>query len=139
MAENIDLNGEGETKLLRVVLEGAETDREARIVARSVVDSPLIKTMAFGADPNVGRILMAIGKCFECHIEPARVSARVQAVEVVRGGVKADFDEAAVRELLSRDPLEIWIDLGVGRGQGLGLGCDLTEGYIRENAAYSSS
>jgi glutamate N-acetyltransferase/amino-acid N-acetyltransferase len=82
---------------------------------------------------------MAIGKCFECHIEPARVSARVQAVEVVRGGVKADFDEAAVRELLSRDPLEIWIDLGVGRGQGLGLGCDLTEGYIRENAAYSSS
>jgi glutamate N-acetyltransferase/amino-acid N-acetyltransferase len=57
----------------------------------------------------------------------------------VRGGVKAEFDEATVRELLSRDPIEISIDLGVGRGQGLALGCDLTEGYIKENAAYSSS
>ena len=139
MAEILARDGEGATKLLRVVVEGAETDHEARIVARSVVDSPLIKTMAFGADPNVGRILMAIGKCFECHIEPALVSVRVQGVEVVRGGVKADFDEAAVRELLCRDPLDFSIDLGVGRGRGLGFGCDLTEGYIKENAAYSSS
>jgi glutamate N-acetyltransferase/amino-acid N-acetyltransferase len=139
MAEILARDGEGATKLLRVVVTGAESDEEARIVARSVVDSPLIKTMAFGADPNVGRILMAIGKCFDCRIEPTRVSARVQGAEVVRGGVKADFDEAAVRELLGRDPLEISIDLGVGRGHGLGLGCDLTEGYIKENAAYSSS
>jgi glutamate N-acetyltransferase/amino-acid N-acetyltransferase len=139
MAEILARDGEGATKLLRVVVEGAETDREARIVARSIVDSPLIKTMAYGADPNVGRILMAIGKCFDCRIEPARVTARVQGVEVVQNGVKADFDEASVRQLLSSDPLEISVDLGVGRGRGLGLGCDLTEGYITENAAYSSS
>ena len=139
MAEILARDGEGATKLLRVFVEGAETDREARTVAKSVVDSPLIKTMAFGADPNVGRILMAIGKCFDCRIEPDRVTARVQGVVVVRGGVKAEFDEGAVRQLLSRDPLEISIDLGVGRGEGLGLGCDLTDGYIKENAAYTSS
>ena len=139
MAEILARDGEGATKLLRVIVEGAETDREARTVAKSIVDSPLIKTMAFGADPNVGRILMAIGKCFECRIEPDRVTARVQGVDVIRGGVKAEFDEAAVRALLSQDPIDISIDLGVGRGQGLGLGCDLTEGYIKENAAYTSS
>ncbi len=139
MAEWVARDGEGATKLLRVVVRGGADESEARRIARAVVDSPLIKTMAYGADPNVGRILMAVGKCFDCSIRPERVSARVQGVEVIRGGVAVPFDEGQVRALLGGDPVRIEVDLGLGDGEGLALGCDLTEGYIRENAAYASS
>ena len=139
MAEWLARDGEGATKLLRVRVEGAATDAEARGVARTVIDSPLIKTMAFGADPNVGRIIMAVGKCVDCRIVPEKLSATLQGVTVVRKGLLVPFEEAHVRNLLQGDPVEIVIELGVGEGSGLGLGCDLTEGYIRENAAYVSS
>ena len=139
MAEWIARDGEGATKLIRVTVNGAASDEDGRQVARSVVDSPLVKTMAFGQDPNVGRVLMAIGKCFDCRITPDRVSARIQGVEVIRGGLGVPFVEAEVRELLGKDPVEISISLGVGDGRGIAFGCDLTEGYIRENAAYASS
>jgi glutamate N-acetyltransferase/amino-acid N-acetyltransferase len=82
---------------------------------------------------------MAIGKCFDCRVDPERVSATLQGVPVIRGGTLVPFEERAVRTLLEGDPVEIGIDLGIGEGRGLGLGCDLTEGYIRENAAYTSS
>lgn len=139
MAEWLARDGEGATKLIRVRVSGAANDEEARRVARSVVESPLIKTMAYGADPNIGRILMAVGKCVTCEIAPERISAAIQGVTVIRGGVPADFDEAGLRGLLAGDPVEIDVDLGVGEGTGVGLGCDLTEGYISENAAYYSS
>ncbi len=139
MAEWLARDGEGATKLLRVRVEGAADDIQGGRVARSVIDSPLIKTMAYGADPNVGRIMMAVGKCVDCRIEPDSLSARLQGVTVIRGGRVAAFDADEVRRLLEGDPVDIEIDLAVGEGRGLGLGCDLTEGYISENAAYSSS
>ena len=139
MAEWLARDGEGATKLLRVRVRGAATDEEGQQVARTVIDSPLIKTMASGADPNVGRIVVAVGKCVGCRIEPERVSATLQGVSVIRDGRLVPFDDSHVRRLLKGDPVEIGIDLGVGGGRGLGLGCDLTEGYITENAAYSSS
>ena len=139
MSEWVARDGEGATKLLRVRVVGAADDPEGQRVARSVVDSPLVKTMVYGGDPNVGRILMAIGKCVECRIVADRVEARVQGVPVVVGGVRVPYDEARVRGLLAEDTIEIDISLGVGEGRGLGIGCDLTEGYIRENSAYASS
>ena len=139
MAELVARDGEGATKLLRVRVDGAVTDAEAKRVAKSVVDSPLVKTMAYGADPNVGRILMAVGKCVDCTILPERTQASIQGVQVIRNGVSAPFDDTEVRSLLQSDPVEIAISLGVGEGAGIGLGCDLTEGYIEENAAYASS
>ncbi len=139
MAEWVARDGEGATKLIRVRVEGAHDDGDGRRVARAVVDSPLVKTMVFGGDPNVGRILMAIGKCVECRIDPGRVEARLQGVTVVERGERAVFDPARVRHLLDQDTVEIDVFLGLGDGRGLGIGCDLTEGYIQENAAYSSS
>jgi glutamate N-acetyltransferase/amino-acid N-acetyltransferase len=139
MAELVARDGEGATKLLRVRVDGAASDAQARRVAKTVVDSPLIKTMAYGADPNVGRILMAIGKCLDCRIVPERTQASIQGVQVIRDGVSAPFVDSEVRSLLQNDPVEIAISLGVGEGAGIGLGCDLTEGYIKENAAYASS
>ncbi len=132
-------DGEGATKLLRVRVRGAASDRDARAVARSLVDSPLIKTMAYGADPNVGRVLMAVGKCFDARIEPARTDAWINGTQVIAGGARSEFDEAALRVSLAGDPVEIEVNLGVGSADTRAWGCDLTEGYVRENAAYYSS
>ena len=87
----------------------------------------------------MGRIIMAVGKCVDCRIVPEKLSTTLQGVMVVRKGLLAPFEKAHVRDLLQGDPVEIVIELGVGKGSGLGLGCDLTEGYITENAAYVSS
>ncbi len=139
MAEAVARDGEGATKLLRARVRGAADAGEARVVARALVESPLVKTMAYGADPNVGRLLMAVGKCVTCRVLPERVGARLQGIEVVRGGEAVAFDESALRAALAGDPVEIEVELGVGEGVAQALGCDLTEGYIEENAAYASS
>lgn len=139
MAEMLARDGEGATKLLRATVRGAATPEDARTVARSIVNSPLIKTMAHGADPNVGRILMAVGKCFDCTIRPESTHARINEFDVVRAGLRIDFDEAAVRKALATDTVDIEVDLGVGNASATAFGCDLTHGYIDENAAYYSS
>jgi glutamate N-acetyltransferase/amino-acid N-acetyltransferase len=139
MAEAVARDGEGATKLIRARVRGAADASEARIMARAIVESPLIKTMAYGADPNVGRILMAIGKCVTCRVIPERVDVELQGIAVVRGGAQASFDEMDLRRRLSGDPVEIDVVLGLGEGEATALGCDLTEGYVHENAAYASS
>ncbi len=139
MAELVARDGEGATKLIRVVVSGAVDADEAHRIARSVVDSPLVKTMAYGADPNVGRLLMAVGKCVTCRVLPERVGITLQGVEVIREGMPVEFPADRVRELLGGDPVEIRVELGLGLGEGAALGCDLTEGYVEENAAYASS
>jgi glutamate N-acetyltransferase/amino-acid N-acetyltransferase len=139
MTETLARDGEGATRLLRVSIRGANTEAEARVVAKSVVNSPLIKTMVHGADPNVGRLLMAVGKCFDCRIEPRTTNAWINGFAVVANGERLSFDDAAVRETLSRDVVDLEIDLGVANGTARAFGCDLTKGYVEENAAYYSS
>jgi glutamate N-acetyltransferase/amino-acid N-acetyltransferase len=95
--------------------------------------------MVCGGDPNVGRIMMAVGKCFECRVDPGRLAAAICGVGVIDHGVRADFDETEVRRLLGQDPVDLTVDLGVGDGEARAWGCDLTPGYIAENAAYYSS
>ena len=139
MAQTLARDGEGATKLLRVTVRRAVSEAEARTVAKSLVNSPLIKTMARGADPNVGRILMAIGKCFDATLLPAATSATINGVSVIENGMREDFDEPALRAELRGDPIDLEVDLGVGRADATAFGCDLTEGYVKENAAYYSS
>src|SRR5690606_24137542 len=99
----------------------------------------LIKTMPYGADPNDARVLMAIGKCFDARMEPARAAAWINGAQVIENGMRPHFGEAALRESLAGDPVEIEVDLGVGSARARAWGCDLKEGYIKENAAYYSS
>jgi glutamate N-acetyltransferase/amino-acid N-acetyltransferase len=139
MTELLARDGEGATKLLRATVTGAATDAEARRVAKSIINSPLIKTMAHGADPNVGRLLMAIGKCFDVQLDQQRTSCMINGVTVVERGERCDFDEAALRLELRGDPIDIAISLGVGDAAATAYGCDLTAGYIEENASYYSS
>jgi glutamate N-acetyltransferase/amino-acid N-acetyltransferase len=139
MTEILARDGEGATRLIRVVVRGALDAAEASTVAKSVVNSPLVKTMVHGADPNVGRLLMAVGKCFDCTITPATTDAWINGFQVVRGGERLAFDDAIVRETLARDTVDLEIALGVGDGEARVYGCDLTKGYVEENAAYYSS
>jgi glutamate N-acetyltransferase/amino-acid N-acetyltransferase len=139
MTEILARDGEGATRLLRACVKGAKTATDARRVAKSLINSPLVKTMVHGADPNVGRILMAIGKCFDATVVPAKTSASINGLEVLRNGLRADFSDQSARATLATDPVEIIVDLGVGGETATAYGCDLSRGYIEENAAYYSS
>lgn len=139
MAEIMARDGEGAEHLLRVTVKNADREIEARKVAKSLVNSPLIKTMVHGADPNVGRILMAIGKCFDCKVNPERTSASINGHSVIKSGRRTDFEDAVVRAAFGEEVVDIEIDLGVGTFSATAFGCDLTAGYIGENAAYYSS
>ncbi|MQA89621.1 MAG: bifunctional glutamate N-acetyltransferase/amino-acid acetyltransferase ArgJ [Gemmatimonas sp.] len=139
MAEMMARDGEGATKLLRAAVQGAADRDQARKAAKSIINSPLVKTMAFGADPNVGRVLMAVGKCFDVQQDPAMTAVWINDVAVFAECRKLDYDESVLRRELSGDPVEIRVDLGIGNGSATGFGCDLTHGYIDENAAYFSS
>ena len=139
MTEMLARDGEGATKLLRATVRGAKSAAEARRIAKSVVNSPLVKTMVHGADPNVGRVLMAVGKCIECTLRPEATDAWINGQKVVQGGRRTTFDEATVRAALGTDTTDIVIALGVGDAEATAFGCDLSAGYIAENAAYYSS
>ncbi|HET7273733.1 MAG TPA: bifunctional glutamate N-acetyltransferase/amino-acid acetyltransferase ArgJ [Longimicrobiaceae bacterium] len=139
MTEMLARDGEGATKLLRASVAGAVNQGEARRIAKSIINSPLVKTMAYGADPNAGRILMAVGKCTDCEQDPGRISVWINDIHVFRSGERAVYEETRLRELMAGDPVDIRVDLGLGDGGATAFGCDLTHGYIDENAAYYSS
>jgi len=139
MTKMLARDGEGATKLLLANITGAGSEEEAKIIAKTVINSPLVKTMAYGADPNVGRILMAIGKCIDCEVVPEKIELQINDTLVYKNQSRIDFDELKVRKLLGEDLVEIKADLNVGSGGAIAYGCDLTEGYIEENTAYYSS
>jgi glutamate N-acetyltransferase/amino-acid N-acetyltransferase len=131
-------DGEGASKLVEVAVRGARTRREAVIAARSVANSPLVKTAVNGADPNWGRILMALGK------SAARVAADRVAVTIggeplvekgmLRPGARID----RIREVMGGPSYTIAIDLGLGRGEDRVWTSDLSEEYVRINAKYTT-
>ena len=139
MTEILARDGEGARRMIRANVRGALNNHEAKRVAKSLVNSPLVKTMVAGADPNVGRLLMAVGKCFDCTITPANTDAWINGHPVVVGGQRLDFEDATVRSTLSGDVVDLEVSLGVGNGEARAFGCDLTAGYVEENAAYYSS
>ncbi len=139
MTETLGRDGEGAEHLVRVTVRGALNDAEARQIAKSVVNSPLVKTMVHGADPNVGRLLMAVGKCFDCTVRPNTTDAWINGHQVVRGGTRMTFEDSVVREALSTEIVDLEISLGVGEARAVAYGCDLTKGYVEENASYYSS
>lgn len=139
MTKMIARDGEGATKLLTTEVINADSDYEARYIAKALVNSPLIKTMAYGADPNIGRVLMAVGKCFSCKVVPEKIEVTINDTMVYKNMACVAFDEMKVRKLLGGENVHISVNLNVGIEKAVAYGCDLTEGYIKENAAYYSS
>lgn len=139
MTEIMARDGEGAEHMIRAKVRGAATVDEARKVAKSLINSPLVKTMVHGADPNVGRLLMAVGKCFDCTIRMETTDAWINGYAVVEGGRRLSFEDSVVRDTLKAEVVDLEVALGVGDGEAIAYGCDLTKGYIDENAAYYSS
>jgi glutamate N-acetyltransferase / amino-acid N-acetyltransferase len=139
MTEILARDGEGAEHLIRARVRGAANDEDARRVAKSLVNSPLVKTMVHGADPNVGRLLMAVGKCFDAAIRMDATDAWINGYAVVQGGKRLTFDDDIVRKTLANEVVDLEVALGVGSASATAYGCDLTKGYIDENAAYYSS
>jgi len=138
LVKMIARDGEGASKLIEVTVTGAITESQARTVAKTIVNSPLVKTMVHGEDPNWGRIVMAIGKCQdERTIDPAKVQVGF-GDHVVYPASSAVTDLAPVRNHLAGDEVAINVDLGIGQAGWTVYGCDLTEGYIRINADYTT-
>jgi glutamate N-acetyltransferase / amino-acid N-acetyltransferase len=138
LAKEIARSGEGATKLITVDVSHAKTEAQAKRVAKSVVNSPLVKTAVYGCDPNWGRVIMAIGKTFDSSIESAKVTVRFGDTTVFRKGAPVDCDLEALRKYLGQAEVTISIDLGIGKRSSRVWGCDLTEGYIKENAYYTT-
>lgn len=135
LAKAIARDGEGATRLIEAVVEGAATEEDARKVAKAVVSSSLVKTAVYGADPNWGRILCAAGYS-GAGFDLEQVDIYVGDVCVCRGGSAVDFDEEAARQVLRGDPVVLRVVLGTGPAKAVAWGCDLTEKYIDINAHY---
>jgi glutamate N-acetyltransferase/amino-acid N-acetyltransferase len=131
-------DGEGATKLLLVDVAGARDDDQARRVAKAVLNSPLVKTAVHGADPNWGRVAMAIGKCSEdTDIDPERVTIRFGGEEVYPTPI-SDAELAELETYLKGDEVVIAVDLGISGASWRVYGCDLSDGYVRINADYTT-
>ena len=138
LTREIARSGEGATKLITVDVNSAKTTAQAKRVAKSVVNSPLVKTAVYGCDPNWGRVIMAVGKTFDPSIEPGKVTIRFGDTNVFKKGSPMDCDLEALRKYLDQSEVMISVDLGIGKASARVWGCDLTEGYIKENAYYTT-
>lgn len=138
LTKQIARDGEGATKLIEVCVDGAREDAQAKRVAKAIVNSPLVKTAVHGADPNWGRIAMAVGKCSEeTDIDERRVVIRFGAQEVF----PVQVDAAGLQRLsdyMRGTDVRIHVSLGIASGTATVWGCDLSDGYVRINADYTT-
>ena len=138
LATQIVKDGEGASKFITIDVSGAGTDVSAKVVAKAIANSPLVKTAIAGGDANWGRIVMAAGKSGE-PLDRSKLSVTIGGVSVAGGGLAVPgYDETPVAEHLKGRYVDIAVDLGVGGGLARVWTCDLTHGYISINADYRS-
>jgi glutamate N-acetyltransferase/amino-acid N-acetyltransferase len=137
LARKIARDGEGATKLLTVRVTGAPDDQEARLAARAVASSSLVKTAVHGADPNWGRIVCALGYSGS-DVAIDRLTVAVGGVTVFEAGAGLEADLDAIRHAFEQPEIEIAADLGLGDGHAEAWGCDLSAEYVRINADYTT-
>lgn len=135
LAKKIARDGEGATKLIEVNVEGALSDEAARTIAKSIVGSSLVKSAAFGADANWGRIIMAIGRA-GVPVNPDTVDIRIGDIVTLEQSRPVPFDDDAASEYLKGEFVQIFVNLHQADGRATAWGCDLTYEYVRINAAY---
>lgn len=135
LARMIVLDGEGGTKLVEIRVEGARNPREADLVARTIANSPLVKTAIYGAEPNWGRIIAAAGRS-GVKINPDRVDIRFGNLPVVRSSQGIPGAQKKAIPLLKKKNIEIRVNLNQGKSRASILTCDFSEGYVKINAGY---
>ena len=143
LAKMMAKDGEGATKLVEMVVTGARSREDARLAAKTVMRSSLVKTAIFGCDPNWGRIVAAAGRS-GAEVDPEKITLSISAagrdeeVFLVRDGKIVDGVLSAAEEAMRAQELLITLDLGLGDGRARAFGCDLSYDYVKINADYTT-
>jgi glutamate N-acetyltransferase/amino-acid N-acetyltransferase len=141
LAKLVVLDGEGASKFIEVEVKGSLTKEDARLMARSITSSSLVKTAFFGSDANWGRILCAMGYS-KANFDPSKVSVTYQSdggtVLVLDKGQPIAFDEELAKKVLTEKIIKVKIDVGQGKEEATAWGCDLSYDYVRINGDYRS-
>jgi glutamate N-acetyltransferase/amino-acid N-acetyltransferase len=135
LAKRIAADGEGASKLIEVTVSGAPSIDEARLAARTVVSSPLVKAAIHGGDPNWGRIMAAVGRSGAKVVE-SKIDLYLGNNCVVRGGKPLPFSKSKLMGVLSDSEVPIGLQLNLGTATATAWGCDLSEEYVTINSQY---
>ncbi len=135
LAKQIAADGEGATKMVEISVKGTDSSGEARQIAKTIANSPLVKTAMFGCDPNWGRIVAAAGRA-GVNFDPKEVNLFFGTVPLVQRGEPADFSEDDVRGLLSKPRVDVLLEVGSGSGAATVWTCDFSYDYVCVNAEY---
>jgi len=137
LAEAIVRDGEGATKLMRIVVKQAASDEEAVRVGKTIAHSPLVKTAFFASDPNWGRILAAVGRAGVENMDLDKVRIYLDEVCIVRNGGRADdYTEEAGQRIMDQQEITVTVELGRGDACQEILTCDFSYDYVKINAEY---
>lgn len=137
LAKDLARDGEGARALVEVEVRGARAVHDARIAARTVVSSPLVKAMVAGKDPNLGRVLMALGRS-GAELDLGRLRVWLGDHLAFDRGEPTDLDLATISDQMAQETVRLSVDLGLGAHEATAWGCDLTEEYVRINADYTT-
>ena len=143
LAKMMAKDGEGATKLVEMVVTGAREREDARLAAKTVMRSSLVKTAIFGNDPNWGRIVAAAGRS-GAEVDPERITLSISAADrdeevfLVRRGKIVDGVLSEAEEVMKSEELLIKLDLGLGDATARAFGCDLSYDYVKINADYTT-
>ncbi len=141
LARKMARDGEGATKLIECVCSGADTEKTAEIVAKSVITSSLFKAAMFGEDANWGRILCAVGYAdadFDINKVDVSIGSSNGVIDVCKNGAGVEFSEETAKEILGEEEIIINISIDDGAGKAVAWGCDLTYDYVKINGDYRS-
>ena len=138
LAKRVTADGEGASKFISILVENAKNENDAKKIAFSVANSPLVKTAFAGEDPNWGRIIMAIGKS-QIQINLSKLSINIGDIKVIeKGELSVDYDEILLKEFMKNEKIDVTIDLKMGSKNFTVYTMDLTKKYIEINADYRS-
>ncbi len=137
LARECARDGEGATKLIEVKVSGAASLKDARLAARTIVSSLLVKSAVHGSDPNWGRVLAAAGRSGAA-VRPEKMELYLGETRVVQGGEPVSFEKKDVVKHLNGKEVLIALNLHLGRGGATAWGCDLSEEYVKINAEYTT-
>jgi len=135
LAKAIVRDGEGATKLIEVTVSGAKSAADAKLAARTVVSSPLVKTAVYGGDPNWGRIISAVGRSGADMVE-SKIDLSIGEVNVLKGGKSRPSAEQDIIKVFQQSEVPISVNLNLGTASATAWGCDLTEEYVAINSQY---
>ncbi|MGE5611520.1 MAG: bifunctional ornithine acetyltransferase/N-acetylglutamate synthase, partial [Bacillota bacterium] len=135
LAYQIAADGEGATKVVTIRVEKAKNEAEAKAIARSIANSPLVKCAMNGNDPNWGRIICAAGQA-NAKFDPSKAVLTLQGTPVFRRGGPVAFDAAAASKALQAPEVKVVLTCGLGNGSATCWTCDLSKGYVTINADY---